>query len=693
MVQKNTLYGLLIFVMLIISHNTALAELDDANQEKEKNRVVDLSTGYYWASSDNNPGRAAEYKFLEDSQTFGLVLKQMDKGLSFSLVGDFINDKDYSLEGSLDYKALLRIRARTERMYHNLDHIPYQDHSEARPPATATEIEYQDLTPGIDYGRKITIDEIKVRAKMPTYPAHINFSYWRMEKKGKEQLRFVDESCAGSCHMQSTTRKVDRVTEEITAGFDAHLGPADIAFLQTLREFRAKENSPADDFNAHNPFFGLGRPAGEYVHDKAPDSRLSESTFMINLPPSGGFVSTASYTFGKRENQSNLDGGSRKDPETDYQKLAADVSYTPGENWTVNFRYRMLDLDSDSPATLTEDALAFNNISNPIPVRESIDIERNNYAAFVSYRPSRKLTLKGEFEYEDTDRNNTGIGSHSSFTSITNPNWAVPDNEETNRLRLTFFSRLLEKSALKLNGWYEYTTVDNPAYGTSLSDSNELFFSTSYKPSAIWGATGSIDILRGENDDRTVVQFDGSSQVPYDLDRDEDSENLALGLWFIPNDIVSADFNYGWLHSKIDQDVLFGSDPDQNDQGGLTDYTILDDNADFEQTVHTLSAGINLRLMETVNCRLEGYHIRSKSEYSPDFNPRNLSFGLATPDKLDDISEVDIYQNGIKARIRWTLSEKITAGFEYTFDDYEDQNSNVFDGSAQTFIASLTGTF
>ena len=97
--------------------------------------------------------------------------------------------------------------------------------------------------------------------------------------------------------------------------------------------------------------------------------------------------------------------------------------------------------------------------------------------------------------------------------------------------------------------------------------------------------------------------------------------------------------------------------------------------------------------MEIVNCRLEGYHIRSHSEFSPDFTPRNLDFGLSTPDTLDDISEVDIRQNGLKARIRWTLSEKITAGFEYTFDDYEDKNSNVFDGSAQTFIASLTGAF
>ena len=39
---------------------------------------------------------------------------------------------------------------------------------------------------------------------------------------------------------------------------------------------------------------------------------------------------------------------------------------------------------------------------NQIPVRESIDIERNNYAAFVSYRPSHRLTIKGDIEHENT---------------------------------------------------------------------------------------------------------------------------------------------------------------------------------------------------------------------------------------------------------------------------------------------------
>ncbi len=54
-----------------------------------------------------------------------------------------------------------------------------------------------------------------------------------------------------------------------------------------------------------------------------------------------------------------------------------------------------------------------------------------------------------------------------------------------------------------------------------------------------------------------------------------------------------------------------------------------------------------------------------------------LARTLANADALQDISEVDIRQNGVKARLRWQLSEMLTAGFEYTYDDYDDQDSNV----------------
>ena len=138
------------------------------------------------------------------------------------------------------------------------------------------------------------------------------------------------------------------------------------------------------------------------------------------------------------------------------------------------------------------------------------------------------------------------------------------------------------------------------------------------------------------------------------------------------------------LHSKIDQDTLYGSGADPL-------YSIVDDDSDFEQRVHTLSAGVNLRILENVNCRVEGYHIRSSSEFTPGLS-ENLP-SIVDPGELKDISEVDIRQNGIKSRITWQFTRMLRAQFEYTYDDYDHQYFDVYDGSAQTFIASLGGSF
>ncbi len=712
--------GMLALALFAATLGPASADLSDISDHAKDVRVLEVDLGYRAVDTDGTPSRAAEYAPLEDSMTGGVLLQHDDGDRAFLFRGAYRDPKDYDLGLSFDYKALLRLNLREERMVHNLDHIPYAGHPDARDPAVfvlantpadvpVTRVTFSDPDPGRDYQRRITLDEVTLRGKLPEYPAHLNLSYWRFEKKGAEQLRFVNENCAAACHMQSRTREVDRVTEEVTAGFDAHLGPVDIAFLQTLREFREKERVE-DSFTTHVlRYFG---PPRTLEHDAIPESRLSETTFMINLPPSGGFTSAASYTIGQRENRSSVVGVTPTDPETDYQKLAADVTYTPGERWTFNLRYRMFELDSENPNLQNSNGVA--SPANPfffsgIPVRESIDIDRDNYAATAVYRPSGRLTLKGEYEREEIRRSDTGLGEHHTFDGVYKDNWALPSHEVIDRFRLGFSSRLLEKSTLKLNGWVEHRNVDEPAYGISLSSSNNAFLSATYAPSPFWGANASLDVLRGRNDARTVILLyddDGNGAtpglpVPYDLDRHEARENFALGAWITPNEVISADLNYGLLQSRIAQDVLFGSTPDPTDPGGPNDHAILDDDAEYDQRVHTLSAGVNVRFTKILSCRVEGYHIRSKARFSPGFDAATYNYllgplagdAVADPTGLEEASELDIRQNGVKTRVRWDISPTLAATFEFTYDDYDDRRSSAYDGTRQTYLASLTGVF
>jgi len=104
------------------------------------------------------------------------------------------------------------------------------------------------------------------------------------------------------------------------------------------------------------------------------------------------------------------------------------------------------------------------------------------------------------------------------------------------------------------------------------------------------------------------------------------------------------------------------------------------------------------QMLANISCRVEGYHIRSKASYDPDFsyvaNPSYFANGAdADSTDLHDISKLDIVQNGLKGRVDWKIGENLTCGVEATFDDYDEKGNDVFDGSVQSYLASLTYTF
>ena len=113
--------------------------------------------------------------------------------------------------------------------------------------------------------------------------------------------------------------------------------------------------------------------------------------------------------------------------------------------------------------------------------------------------------------------------------------------------------------------------------------------------------------------------------------------------------------------------------------------------------MQTLAAGASWQLRENLNCRVEGYHIRSEASFDPDFA---LSDGFtyfngatASSSELEDISKIDIRQNGIKGRVNWRIDDQWSYSFDASYDDYDDKDSNIFDGSVISYMASLTRTW
>ncbi len=696
MIFRNLFFLGVLSFFFIMPTNQLHADTIDTTSESKNTEKFETSIGYRSVSEHGTSARAREYDSLLSSPTFKLSYEGANESNNLNLDLNFINEDDFYFENDFNLKAGLRINILKERMFHNLDHIPYDQASEqeARPDGVfngTTRIDYFDQDPGTDYGIRIDQSEVSTRVKVPDYPAHINIKYWRWEKKGKKQLRYANDSCT-SCHLQSRTQDIDRVTEEVTASIDAHLGFFDLSIEQVVRTFDDRASTSVDTFEENWML-----QAGDYEHDANPDSKFTQSTIKANSVVSGGFVADTSFSIGKRENDASYTDISVDSAETKFQKLASNVTYTPSSHWTMNFRYRLLDMDTDNSSYISADGLQYATFPPPtyaptlvsrtssIDVRDSIDITRDYYAASLAYRPSTQVTFKGDYRREDIHRSNTnGPIPHDAITVDPveiDPYWELPEDEVLQKYRLSFSSRLLPKNALKLEAWYQYQTSDDPAYSISVESGHKGYASATYHSSPLWGGTMSIKMQDVKNTDAQYVQFDGSdTPVTFEQNRRQEGQNAALGLWLNARAGVRFDLNYGYLRSRIIQDLLFGSEPD------LT----IEDEVEYRQSVHTLALGANWQMYKFLTCRVEGYHIRSEVTYSPNFPTESLTVGVASSEDLQEISKVDIRQNGLKGRVNWEIDEKWTAIMQATYDDYDDYGSDVFDGSVQTYTASIS---
>lgn len=636
-----------------------------------------ISLGYRAVDVQDQAGRAAQYTLFDSGATVATEIKYLNPSLRFMIEGEYLNDSDYLLETDLDYRGLVRLHASTEKLYHHLDYISYD-----RPDAVGTtlseegleqvEILFSDRSPGETAGLEVGIDKVNLRTKLPVYPVHLNLGYWRLQRSGHKQLRYLNEDCT-ACHLESKRQQVDRVTEEVTLGLDAHVGYVNVAVEQVFREFRNRESVPFDSFGAIGEDGDNYRAAGDYQHDATPDSRLTATTFKASTSPSGGFNAAAGYTLGKTENLSRLADVSPVKAETDFHKASADLTLTPRPEVTLNFRYRMLDQESSSPAQLLVGGLPGDGV---VATRQNMDLTRAGYFGKLSWRPVRLLTLMGEFEHRDIHRDRTGdfVDPDNLFYD---PLWELPEDERINRFRVSLIARPLGDPRLKFNSWYEFQTSDAPAYGASLEERHRLYAGVAWNPSTRFGATTSIRLTDGHNDNFVRSGWNTS------LDRRQKQEDFTAGFWTQLTDNVNANLYYGFLRSDLRQDLTYG-------KGSDDDNSLFDTNVDYRQRVHTLTFSTNWQLREQLRALFEARYIRSRSYFNPGFLPENLpNVGPVDAADLRSLSELEIVQMGLGLGLEWALAEGWSCSARFSHDDYEDRNTSNFDGAAQVYMLSI----
>lgn len=646
---------------------------------------AELGVGYKAVSTEGEPGRAKEYSFLRSSAIGSVDMHAWKEMRSYSLLADYENEADYRAELAFNNRGKVRLWLITESMFHNLDHFPFDDANrpDAFKSATNRWVNFEDLNAGDEYFVELERNNARLRVKAGNYPAHLNLEYWRLERSGREQLRYVDHgsddlASAGNCnecHVRSQSRTLDRVTEEVKGSIDAHLGYVDIIAEQLYREFRDREPIPFDSFGSTARF-----AAGDFQHDEDPDSRLISSTVKLHTSLSGGVSGAASFTIGKRENQSELVDVREVRSETDFRKGAADVTWILSPRWTFNFRYRLLDLDNSNSNLLVSSSEA-----DPIVlIRNNVDLTRATYLGRIAYRPNRDWTLKGEFERKEIHRGNVGTATLDD----PDPVWELPKDEEIHRVRVTAIGRPAGTRQLKLNAWYEYLTSDDPAYGTSAEESREGFGGLTWNPTPRFGLNASFRVLEQFNKNHAFTQHSHNFGTDdtlhfFEEDRRHEKTDFIVGSWWNPAEALTLTFNYGFLRTRTVQDLIFSSN-------AFSGHFVQDDDLENSQRVHTASAGVNLRILESLVARLEGRYIRTFANWDPRFSLEAPSGVPVDSEGLDETTRLDILQAGASLGLDWSPTESWTCSLRYTFDDYEDRDNSVFDGTVQTYMASVS---
>jgi hypothetical protein len=633
----------------------------------ETHTLVEALAGYRFISVKRNGGRAAEYEYLHSSPVLGGLANYLGPDTKFSLEGGYLNDNDYHGDLTYDYKGVYRVNLRTESLFHNLDHEPLFSPAFTLGSATYTPV---DLNPADLYGVRVEQDLARFRYKFPQYPVHLNLGYWRLLKEGAAQQRFADLAFEGTPNtIYSQSRRVDRQTHEGEFGLDTHLGLFDFIYDFRIREFREHPATPADTFFIArlDPTLVMQRNGGLLEHNENPDSRFYAHTIRLHTSMSGGLVGAASYTYGRRENLSNLTDFRGADQTfSTIQNIAGDFTYTPCRSFSMTFKYRRQDVERSGPLTLA--SLPGLVVNPPVAVRQALDTQKDVITATLSYRPTALLTLKGEYKGEFLSRESLGSWVQPGKISTL----SYPGHSDLHTGSLTLLSRPVK--GLKLMAEYRYSTADNPAYPTAYEEKYEGTLRASYNAPSRWGVTAGTRISGENSDHLTATSLDlVNPSVTLQMPRDKKSADATVSVWFVPLEKLTVTGSYSLLRSSTDQAVLFVST--NSGSSTLTNYT-------SQAQIYAVNAVYHCD--DRLDLALALQQVRSFAE----FDPQPISSTLDTSG-VKEISRLKTVESTLSARADYRFARNLSCALEYAFKDYDEKNTPLFNGSVNSVMLYL----
>ncbi|MEJ2324009.1 MAG: MtrB/PioB family outer membrane beta-barrel protein [Nitrospirota bacterium] len=607
--------------------------------EIEPKLILEGGFGLVWSSGSP---RAGKYWYLEDSPTFEAHLEDFPFPHRVYLEVDYLNDKDYFVDARYAYRDLVLSRWLNSTVYHNLDNITLLDLGGAGSP----DVLRRDA--GQRYHIRTGINRLFLRFKTPDYPFHVYLNGRIVNKNGSVQRRFLGGAGTFDNLVRTSQRRdIDWTTTDLTVGLNSHLGPIEADYSHREKRFDVDgQRLMTESYEASTE-----RPAGVFPHSLTPDFKSSTDTLKVHTSYTGKI--TASFTVSSSDSDNRISGA-----QADYLAVAGDLRWMPLTKLTFFFKYRHRERDAEARSTLPVGYLGFPSYTAPVvsgvQIRPLISSRSDVYSATVRYRAIRNLDLRAGFKHRDTDRS----------TAV---DWQVSPSTTQNSVFVSAATRLAKR--LKLDGKYEYTHEDSPAYNTQPEDSHRGRVAITWSPLERLMAFLSYDLTRGESNDITIMDSLG---VGHAVDRDIDNDKVMGSLTYLFGEKLSLTGTYAYMRNKVKQGEIFGE---------TAPLTV--DDVRYRNQAHTVSISSSYSPLERLRLGAGISHTRSKGDFSPD------------PAGVASLSRLEVWETIYSASADYEISGGWDVAASYEFTDFDDrvenpQNPTFSDGQAHLLFVSLS---
>jgi hypothetical protein len=632
---------ILIFIVFMLWASLAAAEQAAGENTSEAQSTEGPGTdfegrigvGYRWITQNGNP-IAGEYDFIKSSPTGALDLEYDPLPHRFVLESNFLNNKDYFGEMDYAYKDVVLFDAYARDLFHNLSHYNFG------PASTDPKVSFTDKNPGAEYNIENQMRRAFIRFKTPDFPFHLYAEVVTVDREGTVQQRFLREF-TGNLDKVSESRDIDWNTQQVRVGANSHLGPVEVDYSHMEKKF---------EVIANQELFDVYPPSTVLVpHNLTPDLKSSSDTVKLHTSYSGRLVLAGTYTNGDKKNE---DSGAK----VNFWNSAGDITYMPVAGVIMAVKYRHYNIDATNPDTVNNVTPSGTTVVN---VRDAISSSRDVVTGTLRYRATDRLTLKGEYAADSTDRANA-----EAF-------WDVPEKTTKGTAKLGLTYRVMNKVTLR--GDYSRTKVDNPAYDTDPDKSQSARASLTWTPTPRFNTLLSYSAVR-ETRDLLGAPLGGGSR---EAARDQGLASFTL----LVGDRSSITISYAYFKNKVDQTVTLwdGTLPPP------TTTLVLEPGVPYDDVAHVGSIVLAVAPVDGVNLTASGSRSYSRGNFilTGAGSVTNVA-GIA------ELSDMKVIDSTYAAGIEMQYNRYVGGELRYQYRRYDDQLDNTQDGTVKTTLATLS---